>query len=187
MRVFIAIEFEQHIKDQLYNIQQRVVNCSTSGNFTRPENFHLTLKFIGEVQPPFINEITAAMKETAKACKPFSLHLGDLGSFPRGNKKIIWIGLKGELDRLNHLFSRLDTALNNIGIARDTRKYSPHITLGREVSLSVDFSKLAEDIIPKISENCSSVIKVSKISLMESTRKDGRLIYLPLYIQPLSD
>lgn len=95
---------------------------------------------------------------------------------------IVWVGLKGELDRLNHLYSRLETSLSDIGIARETRKYSPHITLGRQVALSGDFSKLAKDISP----DCNSVIEVSRITLMESTRKDGRLTYVPLFVQSLS-
>ena len=181
MRVFIAIEFEQHIKDYLYSIQKQIMNYSSSGNFTRPENFHLTLKFIGEMQPSYVKDITAAMAEAVKTCNPFKLYPDGLGNFPRGNKMIVWMGLKGELDRLNHLFSRLEMALSDIGIAMETRRYSPHITLGRQVSLTVDFPKLAKDIFP----DSSSVIEVSRISLMESTRKNGRLTYIPLYVQSL--
>ncbi|MGI6188811.1 MAG: RNA 2',3'-cyclic phosphodiesterase [Clostridiales bacterium] len=182
MRIFVAVEFEQHTKDHLYSIQKHIMNHSTSGNFTRPENFHLTLKFIGEVQPSFVKEITAAISEAAKECSPFKLCLGGLGNFRRGSRMIVWVGLKGELDRLNHLYSRLETSLSDIGIARETRKYSPHITLGRQVALSGDFSKLAKDISP----DCNSVIEVSRITLMESTRKDGRLTYVPLFVQSLS-
>lgn len=78
MRIFVAVEFEQHTKDHLYSIQKHIMNHSTSGNFTRPENFHLTLKFIGEVQPSFVKEITAAISEAAKECSPFKLCLGGL-------------------------------------------------------------------------------------------------------------
>lgn len=183
MRVFIAIEFEQHIKDYLDKIQKQIMNCSTDGNFSRPENFHLTLKFIGEIQPSFLGSITAAMTQSVNGIKPFKLNLANLGNFPRGNKMIIWMGVNGELDTLNRLFTQLDASLYNIGIAKDTRGYSPHITLGREVCLSVPFSKVASAV--SMGHN-QPIIEVRRISLMESKREQGRLLYLPLYSQALA-
>lgn len=183
MRVFIAIEFEQHIKDYLSKIQKQIMSYSTHGNFSRPENFHLTLKFIGEVQPSFVDKITSAMAQSIHDIKPFKLCLHRLGNFPRGNKMIIWMGVGGELDALNLLFNQLETSLNSIGISKDTRGYSPHITLGREVQLSVPFSK----VVSAIATDPQQVIEVRKISLMESTREEGRLTYIPLYRQPLAD
>lgn len=184
MRVFIAIEFEQHIKDYLNKIQKQVMSYSTDGNFSRPENFHLTLKFIGEVQPSFLGSITAAMAQSVHGIKPFKLRLHNLGNFPRGNKMIIWMGVGGELDVLNLLFNQLETSLGSIGIAKDTRGYSPHITLGREVRLAVPFSKVANAVAI---DHQQQIIEVHKISLMESKREEGRLMYIPLHRQPLAD
>ncbi|MDN5277771.1 MAG: 2,3-cyclic 3-phosphodiesterase [Clostridiales bacterium] len=144
MRVFIAIEFEQHIKDYLNKIQKQVMSYSTDGNFSRPENFHLTLKFIGEVQPSFLGSINAAMAQSVHGIKPFKLRLHNLGNFPRGNKMIIWMGVGGELDVLNLLFNQLET-------------------------------------------HQQQIIEVHKISLMESKREEGRLMYIPLHRQPLAD
>jgi 2''-5'' RNA ligase len=82
MRVFIAIEFEQPIKDYLNRIQKQIMSYSTDGNFSRPENFHLTLKFIGEVEPSFLGNITAAMAQAVQGIKPFKLGLHSLGNSP---------------------------------------------------------------------------------------------------------
>ncbi len=183
MRVFIAVEFEQHIKDYLNKIQKQVMSYSTDGNFSRPENFHLTLKFIGEVQPSFLGNITAAMAQSVHGIRPFKLGLDGLGNFPRGNKMIVWLGVGGELDMLNLLFTRLEASLSSIGISKETRKYSPHITLGREVRLTVPFSKVAE----AVATGPQPIIDVCSISLMESTRENGRLVYTPLHRQPLVD
>lgn len=182
MRVFIAIEFEQHIKDYLNKIQRQVMSYSTHGNFSRPENFHLTLKFIGEVEPSFVSTIASAMAQSVHGIKPFKLRLDQLGNFPRGNKMIIWVGVKGELDMLNRLFNQLETSLHSIGIAKDSKGYSPHITLGREVRLAEPFSKVAN----AVTMDQQQVIEVRKISLMESTRQEGRLMYIPLYRQILT-
>lgn len=181
MRVFIAIEFEQPVKDYLNRIQKQLMGYSTEGNFSRPENFHLTLKFIGEVQPSFLSDIADAMAHAVDGIKPFKLSLGGLGNFPRGNKMIIWMGVGGELETLYSLFNRLEASLSNIGIAKDARGYSPHITLGREVRLAAPFSKVAG----AVATDPGQVIEVRKISLMESTRQEGRLVYIPLHSQML--
>jgi 2'-5' RNA ligase len=97
---------------------------------------------------------------------------------------IIWMGVGGELDVLNLLFNQLETSLGSIGIAKDTRGYSPHITLGREVRLAVPFSKVASAVAI---DHQQQIIEVHKISLMESKREEGRLMYIPLHRQPLAD
>jgi 2'-5' RNA ligase len=180
MRVFIAIEFSQHIKNCLQQVQQQITSLSRSGNFTRIENFHLTLKFIGEIQPYRVEDIVNVMGRAAADFKPFKLYMGDLGYFPRGNKKIIWIGIKGELETLHNLVTHINKSLQSLGINEDKRRYFPHVTLGREVSLLTPFSELSNTI--PVHKN---PIEVCQISLMESRRREGRLVYIPLYTKPL--
>lgn len=180
MRIFIAIEFSQHIKNYLQQVQQQITSLSRTGNFTRVENFHLTLKFIGEIQPYRVKDITNVMGQAIADFKPFKLYMGDLGYFQRRNKKIIWMGVKGELEILQDLVAQLNKSLESLGIREDNRRYFPHITLGREVSLLTPFSELSNTI--PVHKN---PIEVCRISLMESRREKGRLVYLPLYTKPL--
>lgn len=173
-KVFIAIEFQESIKSYLKEIQTIVVNVSKSGNFTTKDNFHLTLKFIGEVPVKSLEEIQKCINEVALKQTGFNLYLDRLGQFPRGNKSIVWVGLKPNVV-LDKLFLALDMKLEKSGFPREERKFTSHITLGRQVVLDEAFSLLSKKATIE-----SLPIVVEKISLMESTRVDEELKYIPL-------
>lgn len=182
MRMFIAIELENTLKEYIFEKQQMIKNNSRKGNFSRKENFHLTLKFIGEVNIEEIEDIKKAINKTALGYSHFKINLGKLGYFSRKNKKIIWIGISQGNKRLNQLFNILETNLDRFGFEREIRGLKPHITLAREVVLKKDFNFLSKEIRIEDKE-----IQVKKISLMESTRIDGLLTYRPIYRKDLQD
>lgn len=180
MRMFIAIELDNTLKEYVFQRQQIIKNNSRRGNFSRKENFHLTLKFIGEVNIEEIEDIKKAINNTASVFSPFKMNLGELGYFPRKNKKIIWIGTSQGNKKLHKLFNILETNLDRLGFEREARGLKPHITLAREVVLKKDFKLLSKEISIESKE-----IPVKKISLMESTRIDGLLTYRPIYTKCL--
>ncbi|SKC48942.1 RNA 2',3'-cyclic phosphodiesterase [Maledivibacter halophilus] len=180
MRVFIAIELDDNLRQYIFQKQQIVKKNSRKGNFSRKENFHLTLKFIGEVSIEETQYIKKAIDKTASIFSPFKMNLGELGYFPRKNRKIIWIGTSQGNKRLQQLFNIMDQNLNVFGFEREVRGLKPHITLAREVVLKKDFNSLSQEIIIENKE-----LIVEKISLMESTRINGVLTYRPIYRKKL--
>lgn len=181
MRVFIAITLEDEMKKYIAQTQTLVKNLSTKGNFTRIENFHLTLRFIGEVDKERIEAIKKAIDDTANGVKPFDLILGQLGEFPRREKKIVWIGIDGGRKQLKDLFEIMESNLEKEGFEREARGLKPHITLGREIRLQESFETLVKDI-----QIQRKGIPVDKISLMESKRVEGILKYIPIYTKALN-
>lgn len=179
MRAFIAVEFSEEIKVYLSTIQSFIQQKSAKGNFTPQDNFHLTLRFIGEVQPNQIEQLQQAMYTAVENKEPFMLTLQGLGSFPRQNKSIVWIGLQ-KSENLIRLHNDQEEGLYQIGYAKEERGLTPHITLGREVLLHREFRSIQKEIqiLPK-------EIWVDHITLMESTRKNGVLTYVPIYRQLL--
>jgi 2'-5' RNA ligase len=175
IRVFFAIEFEEDFKKYLWDIQQIIKQNSLKGNFTRQDNFHLTLKFIGEVEPAEIENLKKAIDVVTVNRVSFSLVTSELGQFPRRNKKIIWLGLE-ESTALQQLHSDLENFLEKQGYEKEKRSYTPHITLGREVVLNCDFQELQRVVKIETQE-----IPVQKVSLMESTRVEGKLTYISVY------
>jgi len=133
----------------------------------------------GEAPQPLIEKIKKCIDETASNQNNFQLYFNKIGNFPRGNKSIIWIGLK-EDDKLNTLYKNIENELEKVNIKKEERKFTPHITLGRQIVLNEDFNKLREEISVE-----SLPILVDKISLMESTRINGELKYIPIYIKEL--
>ncbi|WP_432666141.1 RNA 2',3'-cyclic phosphodiesterase [Wukongibacter baidiensis] len=180
MRTFIAIELEDELKNYIFEKQQILKSNSEKGNFSRKENFHLTLRFIGESSPTQIEALKKAIDTTSEKITSFGLKLGELGYFPKKNRKIIWLGIGEGKATLQQLFNELENNLYRDGFKREERGLSPHITLGRQVILKKGFDKIAEDINILYKD-----IPVKKISLMESTRINDILTYRPIYTKPL--
>ena len=147
------------------------------GNFSNIDNFHITLKFIGEASQNKISSIKQAIKKTASNLSPFNLRTDLIGFFPKANKKTLWMGIKKEDSLLPKLFQNLEAELEIIGIEKEKKPFSPHITLLREAILIEDFKMLEQNTKLESRE-----IPIEKISLMERIRINGRLTYIPLYV-----
>ena len=163
MRIFIAIRFTRPFKTSIEDTQEALREYGVSGNYTRPENLHLTLAFIGET------ERIADIKASVSAIKfePFEMQTGKLGCF-NGRSNIIWLGIEGE-QRVKAIVQELRQNLNQRGINYDHGKFQPHITLVRqptEMPLDIDIN--------------SSNMTVNEISVMKSERIDGKPVYTAL-------
>ncbi len=180
MRIFIAVELDENLKGYIFDKQQTLKGYCEKGKFTSKENFHLTLKFIGQTNSNGIELLKEAIDKTAEKSSAFNLKLGKLGYFPKKNKKIMWLGISQGQNKLLQLFKVLENTLEEKGFERDTRGLNPHITLAREVTLNTYFDEICKEI--KILDYN---ISVKKISLMESKRVDGELKYIPIYAKEL--
>lgn len=162
MRLFIAVLFSPEFLGELINATDRLRKNAESGNFTRPDNLHLTLAFLGETA----RADAAARIITETAPPVFELALSGCGRFRRSGGDIVWAGL-AENRALDSYATKLAIGLKRDGFELDDRAYNPHITLGREVVLR---GALTLDIKP-ITMQCR------KISLMKSERVGGQLTY----------
>ena len=167
MRLFIAVNFNDDTKNKLLALRDELCSNSTKGNFTLPENIHLTLAFLGECDAKQIESIKSVMDMTS--FKPFDLNIECIGRFKRGGDDIWWAGVRENKELLD-LQRNLTTELCNKGFQLDNRKYSPHITLGREI---------VTEASPRQIEPFGET--VSKIDLMKSERIHGKLTYTAIY------
>lgn len=181
MRVFIAVELSKKIKEELKTIQQEVKKAASAGKFTSFENFHLTIHFIGEVNSEDYDKIKSAMDKAAENIPAFQLNLNGLGSFKKKNREIIWIGVKGELDTLQCLNKEVVNRLNSFSSKEPEADYTPHVTLGRQVRLNTSINILNEALL-----SSGWTLPVKSISLMESKRLNGKLVYESVYKVRLS-
>jgi 2'-5' RNA ligase len=163
MRVFIAIRFTQAFKEPIFEAQDALRDNGVRGNFTLPEDLHLTLAFIGETDR--VDDIKAAVKEVV--FEPFEIKTGRLGCF-NGRSKVIWLGIDGE-KKLKAITAELRKNLDIRGIDYAEGRFQPHITLVRQPSdmpLDIDIE--------------SANMTVKEISVMKSERISGRLVYTAL-------
>lgn len=180
MRVFYAVEFSNQIKQSIKRVQQSIQKLCLSGNFSHEENFHLTLRFIGEADRKSVEELKVCLHKAAESAEPFALNFSKVGWFDRGEKKIVWIGIKNEDGGLDRLYRSLEYTLSEKGYESMEKDYSPHITLSRETI----FRENADLEVRKINVY-SEAIKIDRVSLMESTRINGKLTYRPIYVTEL--
>ena len=178
MRLFVAIFSPPEIRKSLA--------ASTSGlrvegeaRWVRPENIHLTLKFLGETPEDEIGEISSVLGKLAERHAPFELAPSGFGGFPRMDKaKVIWIGAKGDIERLLALAEDIETSLENLGFERESRGFSPHFTIGRAKKRPVKMEVERGAEIP--------AFEAKEMILAKSeTRKEGA-IYTPLKTFELS-
>lgn len=163
MRIFIAIRFTEAFKSSILDAQDGLKEYGVRGNYTQPENLHLTLAFIGETER--VEEIKAAVD--AVKFEPFVIRTGKMGCF-NGRSRVVWLGIEGE-DKVKAIAQQLRRNLDQRGIDYAKGKFSPHITLVRQPS------EMPLDV-----EVESESMTVSEISVMNSERINGRLVYTAL-------
>ena len=160
MRLFIAVNLNDEMKDALTEIQVDMHQTGVTGNFTRRENMHVTLAFIGEYSDP---ELVKEVMERVTV-EPFEIGLDGLGNF----RSLWWAGLKGS-GHLNIAAKKLRRALADAGIPYDRKKFLPHITLVRQPK-SRD-GRIPEEVLENLPQ---AGMTVDHISLMRSDRgKNG--------------
>lgn len=177
MRLFIAINFNNQIKDQIQDIITNVKSSSTQGKFVSNEHMHLTLEFIGEVSEDKVVIIKNALNNIST--KTFSLQLSNLGYFKRGEGNIYWIGIE-ENQNLLEAQSQIHNMLLKEGFELESREYKPHLTIGRKVLTDKDFNPdIFLDTLKELK------INVDSIDLMKSEQIKGKLTYSVIYSKKL--
>jgi 2'-5' RNA ligase len=132
IRTFIAFELPGHVTNAIHKIQEILKSYNFNVRWVRPENIHLTLKFLGNINPADVEIIGNIMGDTAEPYAPFSLKAKGLGVFPGLKRpRVIWIGISGQIELLVGLQQNLEEKLNTIGFSREKRPFKGHLTLGR--------------------------------------------------------
>ena len=169
MRLFIAIPLSPQGRAALVQAQTALRKQGASGNFTRSENLHLTLAFLGETE-----DTVGALAAMAESCRgvPFPMVLSGTGRFG----DLWWAGIEPS-PRLKQLAESLQSALRRRGFSVEKRPFRPHITLVRQLTAPR----------PPVLTVPPTAITVEKISLMESRRMAGRLVYTEVDSVCLSD
>lgn len=176
MRLFIGIEFPANIKSAMEAIQGELrANCER-GRFKRRENFHLTLKFLGEVTAGDAGLLPGPLAAVAAGFRPFRLELGRLGQFGGGNTiRVVWADVGGETEPLIVLQRQIEEALAPLGFRPENRPWRPHITL-------------AQDIIPAAGAPPWAAYKidrtpfiVTEFAIILSEEVDRRRVYTPIH------
>ncbi|HHV16509.1 MAG TPA: RNA 2',3'-cyclic phosphodiesterase [Gelria sp.] len=131
MRIFIAIPVPEEIKEEASRIKAELNRLGPDIKWVEYENYHITLKFLGEVTEGQLDDIKAKLLMVAQACPQFNFKTTGIGFFPNKNRpRVMWLGVKGEMNKAQFLGERVDTYLEELGFESEKRR-SFHLTLGR--------------------------------------------------------
>ena len=167
MRLFIAINFNDATLSGLIALRDGLRDKAVRGRFSASENLHLTLVFLGECDAKQEAAAKAAMDEVN--FEPLNVTIDRVGRFRRDGGDIWWAGVRVNEQLLN-LHRDLTDKLTAAGFELEKRRYSPHITLGREV--------VTKELPRKIEPFGETV---SAIELMKSERVRGKLTYTAIH------
>jgi RNA 2',3'-cyclic 3'-phosphodiesterase len=131
-RTFIAIELSDEARSHLSRELRRLAQALPRLRWVDPSTLHLTLSFLGELDDEQLDKAIQATTDIAADAKPFTLHIGSLGTFgPPRSPRVVWIGVTGDTPRLLSLQKQLTVRLAEQGFPPEERPYAPHLTLAR--------------------------------------------------------
>jgi 2'-5' RNA ligase len=130
MRTFIAIDLPSYIKEKIYNITEIFKGCNLNAKWVEKDNFHMTLKFLGEIEEKKLEGIKKIIEIVANKFHNFEINLKEFGFFPNEkNPRVFFLSTDKE-EALKTIATNLEEELENIGFPKENR-FKSHITLAR--------------------------------------------------------
>ncbi|HBQ85230.1 MAG TPA: RNA 2',3'-cyclic phosphodiesterase [Syntrophomonas sp.] len=143
MRTFLAISVPDEVRMLAQETKEKIAAARVNIKWVEYENYHLTVKFLGDVTDEKVQQIRKLMQTVGDNCPAFQLRINGLGFFPnRFRPRIIWLGMGGELDKAQFLGNRVDNYLYELGFEPE-KQHRFHLTLGR-IRCDIDTAKTLE-------------------------------------------
>ncbi len=175
MRIFIAVGLPPGVVGMIAEIEGKLKTTKGRITWVKPENSHLTLRFLGGVEEGMIEDIHRAMLRAIVGIHPFSIVLRGVGAFPSiTNPRVLWIGVDGG-EQLGTIYDRLEEELDGIGFEKERRRFHPHVTIGRVRHLAGKGALL--DSIERLGAVESGSVPVENILLFRSDLRPSGAVH----------
>lgn len=186
-RVFIAIELTPEIHQTLTQLISRLKSCGDESlRWVKPENIHLTLKFLGETPVQKLSAISTALEHSLSQYEAFLLTIKGTGCFPNASHpRVLWTGVALPTT-LAEMQRGIDHALFTIGFAAEKNPFSPHLTLARVSDQNND--GIALNTVQELNSYRDTVfgqMQTDHVTLFQSVLARQGSIYIPLARFPL--
>ncbi len=180
LRCFVAIEIPQPIQALLKNVQTRLHSEIRKASWTRSGNFHLTLKFLGDVHSERIDDVSKVIQDVADVQTPSPIAFGGIGAFPNLYRpRVLWVGVKQGASIVSRLAKSVNLELKHLGFPTDAR-FHPHLTLAR-LRTPMNLEPL-KNMLRQYDTIDRAVVNVKEITLMRSELRPNGAVYTPLKI-----
>lgn len=174
MRLFIAIELPEEARTHLVQLAEDLKSKISKASFTRPENLHITLKFLGEVGEKHVVDLIESLV-TVRVGGAVGIFADKIECLPnRGPVRIVAAGFGGSLTGLNALHAAVEQQCRRLGFERENRAYRPHVTLARaRPTLPANVRRLTA-ALPQFS---GPPFRVTEFSLIRSRLEASGALY----------
>jgi len=168
MRFFIALEIPAESRAEIEGVQQQLGQLLPHLRLTDPNKLHLTISFIGEQAEALKPDLIELITKAAENLPPFEITPAYLDGFPNlHHPHTLWLGVKGEVDKIILLTERVRDALFTLNIEVDERRFVPHIAIAKTNDLQINAHTEAK--LQELMQNKQFMpIKVSSVKLFES-------------------
>ncbi len=175
IRSFIAFDLsDEKILENISSVQKKLNEAGADLRLVKPQNIHITLRFLGEVPAEIIKNVTEEMEYVE--APSFEVALRGVGTFPSIKyPRVIWVGIEKGSNELKEIHSQLEPRLRKIGLIPDKKGFSPHLTIAR-VRSGRNRNELV-NILNELKEYDFGVIQAEFLRLKRSTLKPDGPIY----------
>jgi 2'-5' RNA ligase len=189
LRLFIAIGVPEEIKARLAALQrewrERLGRSSVS--WTRPENFHLTLRFLGDVPSNRLEELTGALAAAAAPQAPLNMKVAGLGCFPNSRRpRVLWAGIHDEAGGLAELARRIAVATDSFSRQPAEKRFAGHLTLARVRRIGGNSSSVIDEFIKETAALAVGNWRAETVELVRSELNPAGSRYTTLERLPLT-
>lgn len=172
-RAFIAVDVK--LDDRLVLVLNSLRKTEAYLKLVNPNNLHITLKFLGDIQESIVSDIINIIQESIKGKTPFSIKMHGIGAFPNMKHiSVVWSGIYNS-EQLVEIAEYLDLNLERMGFRPETRKFSPHLTLAR-MKGSRDIDSVQKVITDNINTDFGEIL-LNSIKLKKSVLTPKGPIY----------
>lgn len=172
MRFFIALEIPEESREELEQVQKRILAVAPNFKPSFPDKLHLTIAFVGDEPESLREPLIEVISRAVEGVKAFSVTPAYIDGFPHlHTAKVLWIGVKGDIDKLFIIRHRIKDGLVNLKLNVDERRFVPHIALGKISDFAL--SAFQETEFEKIEMQTFKPIQVTSIKLFESIPNEG--------------
>lgn len=184
MRLFVAANLTGMIKEALAEVQRALRSKGGDVSWVKPENLHITLKFLGEVEEGRLEAVKEVTASSIAAVGPVLLSFAGLGTFPHlRSPRVIWVGMREGAEGLLTLQANLEEGFHGIGFPRENKPFTAHLTLGR-VRSPRGLQPLVEEVKTWQRGTLGEMV-LKQVDLMRSQLHPGGSIYTILESFPL--
>ncbi len=186
VRTFVAVELAQDVRGRTSRLIKKWSASGADVRWVKPENMHLTLNFLGDVDEREVHQVCDAVARAAASHEVFQCSFFGVGAFPNAAKpRTVWIGIDENREALCSLQAATEEALHKIGFPKERRRFNPHLTIGRAKHAGSDWGQLSE-MIDQAGQFDGGTMKVAEVVVFSSQLESYGAVHHPLSRAPLS-